>query len=414
MLDPDRILDEKLLQEEVPHDFCGGRRILPLLLFISGCCFAVIHCPVLHLGSQRSTISMAATIASTPWFKRWGGWGAPDSRTVYRQQPLTIARVEGSRLPVRKFFWGKLSRFMNSTAGVPVPRLMYRIPLKKEITKKLVIQAVQAGFQGIDIPYNLRRGSNENEVGEALSLLFSAGVPRTKLFIQAQLNSIWAAELSLGEPIKTQVANAIERTLSNLGVDYLDSLVLQSVSPEIGETMEVWHAMEDAVQAGFVRQLGLEVHYPNDLGPVFESATIKPAVVQQPYFYPEMFNAKMAKFKYQHRALSLERELYEEEFKMCRKVKILPQAVLDTRSDQGKYLLYKRGILRGSRMWTMKAIAKKYGVSVERLYYRFFIGLGGVATANTDAYDILEDVSKAWEVPLSTADAMIIYYLLEK
>jgi diketogulonate reductase-like aldo/keto reductase len=40
-------------------------------------------------------------------------------------------------------------------------------------------------------------------------------------------------------------------------VSQIDSLVLHSPLPSMGKTLEAWRAMEEAVEAGLVRQLGV-------------------------------------------------------------------------------------------------------------------------------------------------------------
>ena len=46
-------------------------------------------------------------------------------------------------------------------------------------------------------------------------------------------------------------------SLANLGVEYVDSLVLHSPYPAHSDTMKAWRAMESAVEVGHARQLGI-------------------------------------------------------------------------------------------------------------------------------------------------------------
>merc|ERR1712048_1150576 len=100
--------------------------------------------------------------------------------------------------------------------------------------------------------------------------------------VQTKFSPISAQKASPGLPISKQVELSIAKSLSDLKLEFVDSLVLHEPYPEHEQTMEAWRAMEDAVRAGLVRQLGIcNVESLVKLRRVYQDATLKPAVVQQ-------------------------------------------------------------------------------------------------------------------------------------
>lgn len=79
--------------------------------------------------------------------------------------------------------------------------------------------------------------------------------------------------------IPEQVAESVASSLVNLGVDYLDCLVLHSLYPDIQDTLTAWKAMETLVPST-VASLGLSNIDLESLHRVCEVATIKPTAVQ--------------------------------------------------------------------------------------------------------------------------------------
>merc|ERR1719215_1400226 len=79
-------------------------------------------------------------------------------------------------------------------------------------------------------------------------MLIGAAIARDELFIQTKVNRNYAAELLPDATIGKQVQNSISTSLSNLGLTYVDSLVLHSPYQLQNDTLEAWRAMEAAVR----------------------------------------------------------------------------------------------------------------------------------------------------------------------
>lgn len=120
---------------------------------------------------------------------------------------------------------------MNSSS-LNVPPLIYGTAWKKERTAELVEKAILCGFCGIDTACQPKH-YNEPGVGEALSNLKIQGIPRESLFIQTKFTPLSGQDptrvpYNPSATIKDQVLQSFQTSLKNLGVKYLDALLLHS------------------------------------------------------------------------------------------------------------------------------------------------------------------------------------------
>lgn len=162
------------------------------------------------------------------------------------------------------------------------------IPDKAE-TRRATQGAVEAGFRHFDCA---ERYQNEREVGEGLRAGIAAkGLSREDLFITTKL---WNTN---HRPERVQPA--CQASMERLGLDYLDLYLSHTpfafkpgddpdprdekgnVIYDNGVTLlETWKAMEHLVDQGNCRAIGLSDCGVKDLLSIFESAKIKPSVVQ--------------------------------------------------------------------------------------------------------------------------------------
>ena len=149
--------------------------------------------------------------------------------------------------------------------------------------------ALNAGFRHVDCAERYR---NEREVGAALQAGLAAGhIAREEIFVTTKLwNSNHRPE---------RVEPAFEASLERLGLKYLDLYLIhtpfafqpgddQDPRDQNGNVLydrdvillDTWNAMETLVDHGKCRAIGLSDIGLNELKPLYESARIKPAVVQ--------------------------------------------------------------------------------------------------------------------------------------
>src|SRR5438045_1777280 len=157
------------------------------------------------------------------------------------------------------------------------------------VTISATRDALEAGFRHFDCAERYR---NEREVGEALKVgLTAGGIAREDIFVTTKLwNSNHRPE---------RVEPAFEASLHRLGLKYLDLYLIHTpfaVQPgdnqdprdqngnvlyDRGVTLlDTWKAMESLVDHGKCRAIGLSDISLNELLPIYESARIKPAVVE--------------------------------------------------------------------------------------------------------------------------------------
>ena len=141
-----------------------------------------------------------------------------------------------------------------------------------DIAKHAVEVALNAGYRHID---TAAAYGNEKSVGQAIK---NSGINRHDLFITTKL---WNAD----HGYKSAKA-AIDRSLQNLMVDYLDLYLIHWPNPVdmrdhwAEANAESWRAMEEAVQAGKIRAIGVSNFRKRHLDELLKTAEIKPVVNQ--------------------------------------------------------------------------------------------------------------------------------------
>ena len=190
--------------------------------------------------------------------------------------------IEPSDFPSRKI--------VLSHGGGRIPAVGFGtlIPDTATLTSAIRV-ALEAGFRHFDCAERYR---NEREVGETLQAgLAAGGIAREEIFVTTKLwNTNHRPE---------RVEPAFEASLKRLRLDYLDLYLVhtpfafhpgdeQDPRDENGDILydegvtllDTWRAMEALVDGGKCRSIGLSDISLNELLALYESARIKPAVVQ--------------------------------------------------------------------------------------------------------------------------------------
>ena len=159
--------------------------------------------------------------------------------------------------------------------GVKMPVIGYgvfQIQDEKQC-EQCVVDAVEAGYRLIDTAAVY---GNEEAVGRAVH---RCGVPRDELFLTSKL---WVQDASY-EGAKA----AIDHSLKNLQTDYLD---LYLIHRPFGDYYGAWRAMEEAIDAGKLRAIGLSNFDPARVVDLTMNNRITPAVNQvecHPFYQQE-------------------------------------------------------------------------------------------------------------------------------
>ncbi|PTB44981.1 H/ACA snoRNP pseudouridylase subunit [Trichoderma asperellum] len=154
--------------------------------------------------------------------------------------------------------------------------------------KTAVSYALQNGYKLIDGAYCY---GNEDEVGEGLKEAFAAGVKREDVFV---VTKVWAT-------YNTRVAEALDKSLKSLGLDYVDLLLVHwplLLNPNGNHDkfptlpngkrdvihdynhVDGWKQMEAALASGKTKSIGVSNYSKRYLEQLLPNATVIPAVNQ--------------------------------------------------------------------------------------------------------------------------------------
>jgi diketogulonate reductase-like aldo/keto reductase len=177
---------------------------------------------------------------------------------------------------------------LNNGSEIPALGFGTLIPDPTE-TKKAVKAALEVGFRQLDCAERYR---NEKEVGEAMKEALRDGkIRREELFVGTKLwNNNHRPE---------RVKPAFEASLKKLQLDYVDLYLIhtpfafkpgeeQDPRDENGKViydegvtlLDTWRALENLMDQGRCKAIGLSDIGLEKVQEIFESARIKPAVVQ--------------------------------------------------------------------------------------------------------------------------------------
>ncbi len=211
---------------------------------------------------------------------------------------------------------------------------------------KAVCEAVKIGYRHIN---TAQAYGNERGVGEGIR---KCGVAREEIFITSKV----AAEHKSYQ----SAADSIDETLSKMGLDYIDMMIIHSPQPwkEVNqsenryfkENKEVWKALEDAVKAGKVRTIGVSNFLREDIDNILQGCEISPAVNQ---ILAHISNTPLELINY------------------CREKNILVEA----------YSPIAHG--EALKNESIKEMADKYNVSIPQLCIKYDLQLGMVVLPKT-------------------------------
>ncbi|KAL3898620.1 MAG: hypothetical protein SGCHY_002611 [Lobulomycetales sp.] len=146
-------------------------------------------------------------------------------------------------------------------------------------------RALEQGFRHIDTAAVYK---NESAVGRAVR---ASKTPRSELFITTKfiLRDNDGAKLGLdAADTRGIVRRHIQECLDRLDLGYIDLLLIHA--PFIGKRTDAWRVMEEFVDAGSVRSIGVSNYGVHHLDELMQICRIKP-VVNQIELHPFLQNA---------------------------------------------------------------------------------------------------------------------------
>ncbi|WP_334328571.1 aldo/keto reductase [Companilactobacillus sp. HBUAS59699] len=141
-----------------------------------------------------------------------------------------------------------------------------------EVAKQSVKAAIDAGYRHID---TAAAYGNEDSVGEGIK---ASGIKRDDLFLTTKL---WNDDHGYDSTIK-----AMDHSLQELDVDYVDLYLIHWPNPvkfrdhwqEVNA--ETWRAMEDLLESGKTRAIGVSNFRGEHLNELMQTANVTPMVNQ--------------------------------------------------------------------------------------------------------------------------------------
>lgn len=130
-------------------------------------------------------------------------------------------------------------------------------------TYDATLAALKAGYRHIDTAAAYQ---NESDVGKAIK---DSGIPREEIFITSKL---WLQDYGYENAKK-----GIQTSLDKLGVDYIDLYLLHQ---PYGDLVGAWKALEEAVDEGKIKSIGISNQTVNIFKKLQPSMRILPAVNQ--------------------------------------------------------------------------------------------------------------------------------------
>ena len=197
---------------------------------------------------------------------------------------------------------------MLSSGIIHAPRIIYGTAWKKAETARLVTLAIRTGFRAIDTACQPKH-YDEAGVGAGLIASLGPGLTRAECYLQTKFTSLSGQDpdripYDRTAPLPRQAAQSVAVSLMNLQTDYLDCVLLHSPLPTMTQTQSAWRALEACVDSGQVRQLGISNCYRlDDLKGLYESARVKPAVVQNRFYADTNYDRDIRAYCDQHQII---------------------------------------------------------------------------------------------------------------
>jgi len=191
-----------------------------------------------------------------------------------------------------------------------IPPILYGTAWKEDETKRLVIQALNAGFRGIDTA-NQRRHYFEEAVGDAIQqFLITSQETRSDLFIQTKFTSVHGQDhrkpYDESASLTNQVKQSFASSLDHLQTDYIDSYILHGPSLSQGiidADLEIWQAMEELVHNGNVKFLGISNVNIAQVKELYSKVSIKPSFIQNRCFAITQWDQEVREFGQKHQII---------------------------------------------------------------------------------------------------------------
>ena len=170
--------------------------------------------------------------------------------------------------------------------GVEIPQLGFGVfQIDPEDTVAATTAALEVGYRHID---TAQMYGNEAEVGTAVR---ESGIDRSEVFVTSKVNN--------NKLDRDAMLRSFDRTLADLGFDYLDLLLIHWPLPAASDYVQRWKVMEEIYAGGGCRAIGVSNFQPHHLRALFGASEVTP-VVNQIEVHPYLTQDEVRAFDAEH------------------------------------------------------------------------------------------------------------------
>jgi 2,5-diketo-D-gluconate reductase A len=150
-------------------------------------------------------------------------------------------------------------------SGHDIPQLGFGVfKVDPDETERIVSDALEVGYRHLD---TAKIYGNEAGVGRAIA---KSGIAREELFVTTKL---WNDDQADPE-------GAFQRSLEELGLDYVDLYLIHWPVAERGTYVDAWKGLQTIAESGRARSVGVSNFQPKHLDAILAEGGILPAVNQ--------------------------------------------------------------------------------------------------------------------------------------
>lgn len=249
--------------------------------------------------------------------------------------------------------------YVTLSNGMQMPQLGCGTFTLKETTVDCIKHAIEIGFRLFDTAQGY---GNEAEVGQGIA---ESGIDRSELFV--------TSKVSTDAMRNGTVRESLDKSISALG-GYIDLMLIHW--PVAGTIEETWKILEEYVDAGKIRAIGLSNFNPHHIDDLLKYARIKP-VVNQIEIHPYMTQQEVVGYTF------------------AQDIQVEGWAPL----GQGGAVLQDETIAR---------IARKYDKSIAQVILRWNMQRGLIAIPRCDNPDYTAENIDIFDFELSPVEMSII------
>ncbi|MBB5179351.1 diketogulonate reductase-like aldo/keto reductase [Planomicrobium koreense] len=176
--------------------------------------------------------------------------------------------------------------FVTLNNGLKMPQLGYGVwQVPDNEAADAVTEAIKVGYRSIDTAMIYK---NEAGVGQALK---ESSVPREELFITTK---VWNSDQGYDSTLR-----AFEDSLERLGLDYVDLYLIHWPTPDFGQYVDTYKALEKLYKDGKVKAIGVCNFEIEHLERLLEECDVPP-VLNQVECHPYLAQTELKEFCAQH------------------------------------------------------------------------------------------------------------------